>query len=331
MIIRLSRILMIIGVTSLVAACKLAVMVPSGGDVTSASGTRNCAGGSLCEHNITDSTFNETFTAVARPGYVFSRWSAGPGFLCADSKNPTCTISNVGTAGNAGIEAVIATGQFFYAMPLFDFVGVDTDGDGTKDHQDTDDDNDGVIDTLDNCPLVGPNLDGYGCVGNSTDYVIVNGKAWYQPDLFTNLSWNDIAAVCPPSLPANGACNTAGTLNGHDMTGFHWAYLADVAAFFSSNYGFPLMQVSSPDTLNNLGCNANWIAVWRPTGTITTDNIPHLAGLVRDTITRPLNFPLARWIEFIPCADPFWPDIVNKGTAELTDKLTNRGAWFYHN
>ena len=329
MISRLFRLMTFLAITTLVSSCKLAVMVPSGGDVSSTSGNRNCAGGSLCEFNITDSTFNETFTAVARPGYAFSKWSAGPGFLCANSTNPTCVISNVGSEGNAIVEGVIATGQHFYAMPLFDFVGVDTDGDGTKDHQDADDDNDGVIDTLDNCPLAGPNLDGFGCVGNSTDFVVANGKAWYQPDLFTNLSWNDIAAVCPPSLPAYGACTAGSTLNGHVMTGFKWAYLSDVASYFSANYGFPLMQVVGPDTLNNLGCNANWTAVWRPTGTTTADNIPHLAGLVKDTVTRTLLPPLSLWIQFIPCADPFWPDIVNRGTAELSDTQANRGAWFY--
>jgi hypothetical protein len=44
-----------------------------------------------------------------------------------------------------------------------------------------------------------------------TDTVTVDGKVWAQVDLFTNLSWNDINAVCP-----EGAC--FGILNGHDMT-----------------------------------------------------------------------------------------------------------------
>ena len=188
-------------------------MVPSGGDVTSASGTRNCAGGSLCEHNITDSTFNDSFTAVAKPGYVFTKWNKGAGFLCGDSTNPTCTISNVGTAGNAAIEGIIATGQFFYAMPLFDFVGIDTDGDGQKDHVDADDDNDGVLDVDDNCPLEAPNKDGFGCPYNP-DFVTANGRQWFQADLFKYLTWHQIDAVCP-----SGVCVDGGQLSGHDMTG----------------------------------------------------------------------------------------------------------------
>jgi hypothetical protein len=67
------------------AGCKQAVTVPSGGDITSHSGKRNCAGGSFCKHNITDSAFTESFTAIARPGYLFSKWGSGAGFFCGDS------------------------------------------------------------------------------------------------------------------------------------------------------------------------------------------------------------------------------------------------------
>jgi hypothetical protein len=242
---RLIKVLVILSLIGLMTGCKLAIMVPSGGDVTSESQKRNCAGGSLCEHNITDSTFNESFTAIARPGYVFSKWNKGAGFLCGDSTNPTCVISNVGTAGNAAIEGIIATGQYFYAMPLFEFVGIDTDGDGVKDHVDTDDDNDGVLDVNDNCPLEGPNLDGFGCRGNNPDIVIVNGRAWYQPDLFTGLLLQDIDDVCP-----SGVC--AGTLKGHDMTGWHWAETADVAALFNS-YGMNLGTGSGQEFTNQDG------------------------------------------------------------------------------
>ncbi|MCX2975969.1 hypothetical protein EYC82_01190 [Halieaceae bacterium IMCC11814] len=42
---------------------------------------------------------------------------------------------------------------------------MDTDGDGIPNHIDTDDDNDGVLDPDDDCPLQGPNLDGSGCPG----------------------------------------------------------------------------------------------------------------------------------------------------------------------
>jgi endo-1,4-beta-xylanase len=147
------RMLAVLAIACLLTGCKLALVVSTGGDVTSASGTRNCPGGSVCEHDITDLTFKETFTAEPRRGYVFSRWHSGPGFLCGGSVTPTCVADNtVFPSGIAVIEAGLASGHYAYAMPLFEFVGIDTDDDGIKDHLDDDDDNDGVRDIDDPCP-----------------------------------------------------------------------------------------------------------------------------------------------------------------------------------
>ncbi len=260
---RILKILVILAVTTLITGCKLAVMVPSGGDVTSESGTRNCAGGSLCEFNITDSTFYEVFTAVARPGYVFSKWSAGgPAFFCGDSTNPSCEITNEGTAGDANIQAIIATGKFFYVMPIFKFVGIDTDGDGIKDHVDADDDNDGVNDFDDVCPLVGPNLDGFGCPGKPiTDTVNANGKVWAQTNLFTNLSWNDISAVCPA-----GVCNNSAMLNGFNMDGWMWADV-EVAVELFNSYGIspPLAPLENRIEDYSSWAPAFFADQWKPT------------------------------------------------------------------
>jgi hypothetical protein len=77
--------------------------------------------------------------------------------------------------------------------------------------------------------------------------VVVDGKEWLQPDLFTNLSWNDINAVCP-----EGAC--AGTLNGQDLTGWTWATVDDLNALFNYYIGTevlgpgPDIYVVSPDS-----------------------------------------------------------------------------------
>jgi hypothetical protein len=51
-----------------------------------------------------------------------------------------------------------------------------------------------------------------------TDTVTADGKEWAQVDLFLNLSWYDINAVCP-----EGVCSDGGMLNGYDMTGWLWA------------------------------------------------------------------------------------------------------------
>ncbi|MCX2976373.1 DUF1554 domain-containing protein [Candidatus Marimicrobium litorale] len=175
--------LLIISLAMLATGCKLALTVTSGGDVTSLSGNRDCAGGSLCEYEVTDTSFIETFTAVPRPGYVFSKWQGSKNYLCPDSTNPTCTIStaiiDTLVEPERGIaDTVLASGTIYYAQPLFTFVGVDTDEDGIKDYLDPDDDNDGVLDADDNCPLEGPNLDGFGCPIAQSKTVFVTSESY---------------------------------------------------------------------------------------------------------------------------------------------------------
>ena len=91
----ITRTLLILFIGTVMTGCKFALMVTADGDVSSSSGTRDCAGGTICEFEITDTDFSETFTATAREGYVFSKWKAGDGYLCANSTNPVCAVSNV--------------------------------------------------------------------------------------------------------------------------------------------------------------------------------------------------------------------------------------------
>lgn len=135
------------------AGCKLSVIATSGGEVDSASTTRDCASGSVCEFNITSDNFSDSFTAIPNPGYVFSQWADGPNFQCGGSTNPSCNVSNVGLGVIAGVTALITGDSIYYAMPLYDFVGTDSDLDGTQDHLDDDDDNDGVLDVDDLYPF----------------------------------------------------------------------------------------------------------------------------------------------------------------------------------
>ncbi len=135
------------------AGCKLAVISTSGGDTQSASGTRDCASETVCEFTITSDDFSESFTAIPRAGYTFKQWASGPNFQCGGSTSPTCNVSNVGLGSFAGAMALITGGHIYYAMPLYDFTGTDTDGDGTQDHLDDDDDNDGILDVDDLYPL----------------------------------------------------------------------------------------------------------------------------------------------------------------------------------
>jgi uncharacterized repeat protein (TIGR02543 family) len=165
-----SKILIILTTFSLVTGCKLALMVPAGGEVTSASTTRDCNGGSggkFCTYDISSAPlpFSESFTAVAKPGYQFVKWQVGNDFRCPGSTNPVCTVNIANDLIGAISLAAFETG---YLMPVFKDVGFDTDGDGTYDRQDNDDDNDGILDVNDPCPL------SVSCGEESIEQLIVN-------------------------------------------------------------------------------------------------------------------------------------------------------------
>ena len=213
----------------LATGCKVALTVTSGGDVTSLSGANDCAGGSLCEYEVTDTNFSETFTAVPRAGYVFSKWQGGAGYLCAESTNPTCTLSNAPVeerpeAQRDLADTVIASGVYYYVQPLFTFVGIDTDEDGTKDYIDPDDDNDGVLDADDNCPLEGPNLDGFGCPVAPTKTVFVTSE------LYTG----NLGGLAGADQKCNSLAATAG-LSGTYMA---WLSIGDYLALASPSTRF---------------------------------------------------------------------------------------------
>ena len=232
-------------VLGLVAGCKIAIMVPSGGDVASSNAAHNCAEGNICEFEINSGQlpFSETLTAIPKAGYVFEKWSDGGEFQCAKSTNPTCTISIADSAVGFAAVSLFDSG---YAMPIFRDVGFDADEDGVRDELDEDDDNDGIFDVDDPCPT---NPD-QACGG---DYLIANGKIWFQPDLFTNLSREQISLVCPEV----GACE--GVLNGFNMNGWAWAGYSDAVSLMVS-YGF-----DGPQPCNQLAVDNFFYAGWRKT------------------------------------------------------------------
>ena len=115
----LFKVSLVLFLTILVAACKVAVLVVEGGEVHS-TGSGTCAEGAICMVEVSDTNFSDAFTAVPNQGWYFARWNKGRGFLCGNRPDPTCVVSTMGTAGNATIEAVIASDETFYLMPVFE-------------------------------------------------------------------------------------------------------------------------------------------------------------------------------------------------------------------
>jgi hypothetical protein len=93
--------------------------------------------------------------------------------------------------------------------------------------------------------------------------VVVGGKEWLQPADFVNLSYNDIAAVCPPP---DGICD--GQLNSITVTGFRWAAVADVNELFNAYLGdtdTPLTSEPGVTTCAPGTCVADMLQDFAPT------------------------------------------------------------------
>jgi len=114
--------------------------------------------------------------------------------------------------------------------------------------------------------------------------VIVDGKDWFQPASFLDLSWNDIAGACNSTT---GSCS--GSLNGVNVTGATWASVAEVNDLFNSFLPSPELG-PGPDIFSEID------SLWAPD--ILTTFVPTLSGLsgfdaevlagfVRDTVGAP--------------------------------------------
>ena len=183
---QMSKFLLLLSITLLMAGCKLAVIVVEGGEVQS-TGSGTCAEGTICIVDVTDTNFRETFTAVPGSGWYFQKWNSGDNFFFGGSILPTCSLSFGGHEESKAVADMVASSELFYLMPVF------------KPYQ---------------------------------DIITVNGNEWLQPALFTNLSWDEIKAVCPA-----GHCADHGVLNGYDMTGWTWASVDDLNALFNYYLG----------------------------------------------------------------------------------------------
>lgn len=110
------RFLLTLTVTAL-AACKIVVIVPEGGKVVTEDGFE-CLAGQTCYVEVTDDSFDSTFTAMPLAGYSFSRWKQkSPGF-CVNKTAP-CYLSTTSYGSNTAILDFLAGDQEFFLQPEF--------------------------------------------------------------------------------------------------------------------------------------------------------------------------------------------------------------------
>ncbi|MBT4518482.1 MAG: hypothetical protein HOC23_00635 [Halieaceae bacterium] len=142
------RTIVLLILLSFLAGCKLQVVVPVGGTVTTASGTYTCAAGQTCEIDVVDLLFDETFTAVPDDGYQFDQWKkkqGGRGFCATVSaRHSPCRLYTSFFGGWPNLFSFLATDEVFYLEPVFsrtfwihdDVKALDDWGENTDEHSD---------------------------------------------------------------------------------------------------------------------------------------------------------------------------------------------------
>ncbi len=102
-----------------IAACKIDVDVPSGGSVTTDSGSLSCSANSSCSLDVANIYFDETFVANPATGFDFIGWKSGPARLCSGSTEP-CRFSTAGLADNEDAIALLDDPNLLvYLEPAF--------------------------------------------------------------------------------------------------------------------------------------------------------------------------------------------------------------------
>lgn len=106
-----------IGLSLILAACKIEVDVPRGGRVKTVSSAYLCRANDTCVIDVVDTFFDETFQAIPNDGYKFTAWRTRPGSFCGGS-NKDCYLSTAGFTDPALVD-VLESDTVYYFEPVF--------------------------------------------------------------------------------------------------------------------------------------------------------------------------------------------------------------------
>ncbi|MBT4518480.1 MAG: hypothetical protein HOC23_00625 [Halieaceae bacterium] len=104
----------------LVTGCKVHIIVPVGGKVISQSGTYECTSGQLCEIDVSDTSFDETFVAQADPEFEFLGWRLRENGFCGKKGTAPCRLFTTAFANyDTLMQFLQADDDVYYLEPIF--------------------------------------------------------------------------------------------------------------------------------------------------------------------------------------------------------------------
>ena len=119
---RLIRTLTFIIAVSLLASCKIKIIVPVEGSVITSSGAFSCGVAQICFIDVVDFFFDETFIAKPMPGYEFVKWEFRDRGLCG-GKTPPCHLYTDFFEGMPAFIAFLESDEVFVLKPIFKMAG----------------------------------------------------------------------------------------------------------------------------------------------------------------------------------------------------------------
>lgn len=116
MAVRLAFVLLLV---AFLGGCRLFIVVPANGMVTTKSGAYNCPAGKTCDIAVVDLFFNQTFIAVPDDGLVFQGWRKADRSFCGGSRSD-CQLSTARFGeSELLLEFLARDDEVFYLSPVF--------------------------------------------------------------------------------------------------------------------------------------------------------------------------------------------------------------------
>jgi hypothetical protein len=119
---RLSNLLGFALILLALSGCRIVIMPPENGRVTTASGAYECRPGLFkvgCPIDIYDLYFDEEFIAIPDPGFKFVGWKRRDKGLCG-GKMTSCKIVSGLAEDNEALIALLESDEVFYLEPVFE-------------------------------------------------------------------------------------------------------------------------------------------------------------------------------------------------------------------